>query len=132
VRFMHVRRPSRVAGYNILEFSLEGTGRMPARSLVVVALIAHGFIACASGRAQTPPSAAELAGYTGLHPAAAKGDMAAIAALLPRGTDANARDAHGRTPLHVAAHLSQGEAARALVAGGAAPRALGRQRHDVV
>src|SRR5262249_61947627 len=85
-----------------------------------------------TGWAQPPPSAAELAGYGGLHAAAAKGDVPAIDALLARGADANARDGHGRTPLHVAAHMSQAGAARALVKGGADPRALEHQRYDIV
>jgi uncharacterized protein len=105
---------------------------MRARSLAVVTLLLHGLIACAAGHAQTPPSAAELAGYTGLHAAAAKGDARAIGALLAGGANANGRDAHGRTPLHVAAHFSHGEAARALVKGGADPRALDSQRYDIV
>jgi uncharacterized protein len=103
---------------------------MRSRCLAMVTLVVQGFAATAL--AQTPPSAPELAGYTGLHAAAAKGDAQAIGALLARGADANARDAHGRTPLHVAAHLSHGEAARALAGGGADPRALDGQRYDVV
>ncbi len=82
--------------------------------------------------AQTPPSAAELAAYTGLHAAAAKGDASGIAAMLKQGADANARDGHGRTPLHVTAHFGHHAAARALVAGGADPKLLDSRRYDAI
>jgi ankyrin repeat protein len=51
--------------------------------------------------AQVAPSAAEAAAYSGLHAAAWKGDAAKIEKLAAGG-NVNARDAHGRTPLHVA------------------------------
>jgi len=105
---------------------------MHARFLAAVAVAAQCLAMASIGLAQTPPSAAELAGYSGLHAAAARGDVPAIDALLARGADANARDGHGRTPLHVAAHMSQAGAARALVKGGADPRALEHQRYDIV
>src|SRR5262245_26996536 len=105
---------------------------MHARFLAAVAVAAQCFAMASTGLAQTPPSAAELAGYGGLHAAAARGDVPAIDALLARGADANARDGHGRTPLHVAAHMSQAGVARALVKGGADPRALEHQRYDIV
>ena len=100
------------------------------RFLVVgVALTAFGLRHAA---AQTPPSAAELAAYTGPHAAAAKGDAAEVSALLKQGSDANARDSHGRTPLHVTAHLGHQAAARALVAGGANPKLLESRRYDAI
>jgi len=105
---------------------------MDARFLAAVAVAAQCFVAGSDGLAQTPPSAAELAGYSGLHAAAAKGDVPAIDALLARGADVAARDGHGRTPLHVAAHMSHDAAVRALVKGGADPRALERQRYDII
>jgi uncharacterized protein len=78
--------------------------------------------------AQTAPSAAETAAYTGLHRAAALGDAAQIRALLGNGADPNARDSAGRTPLHVAAFGSHYDAVRALVAGGGDINALERSR----
>jgi ankyrin repeat protein len=82
--------------------------------------------------AQVPPSATEQAQYTGLFAAAAKGDAARIKALLAGGAPVDARDGHGRTALHVAAHLKQIDAMRALVAGGANPNLLESGRYDIV
>jgi ankyrin repeat protein len=84
----------------------------------------------APAMAQTPPSAAEVAAYSGLHLAAATGDTARIRALVAEGANPNARDGQGRTPLHVAAHRRQYEAARALLRAGADPNALDSQRYD--
>ena len=82
--------------------------------------------------AQTPPSAEDVKGYTGLHRAAVRGDAIAIRRLLAEGADPNARDGNGRTPLHVAVFGSHADAARALVHGGAQPNALDAQRYDIV
>jgi ankyrin repeat protein len=77
--------------------------------------------------AQVPPSETELKGYTGLHRAAALGDAGAI-----KSGNVDARDAHGRTPLHVAAFRAQHAAMRALVAAGADPNAIENDRYDIV
>src|SRR5512134_3092093 len=82
--------------------------------------------------AQIPPSSAEMAGYTGLLAAAARGDVAQIRALTARGEHSDPRDAHGRTPLHVATHRRDQDAMRALVAAGADPNALDHDRYDIV
>jgi ankyrin repeat protein len=86
----------------------------------------------ASAIAQTPPTSAETAAYSGLHRAAAKGETAQIRALLDKGANPNARDGAGRTPLHVAAFGSHYEAVRALVKGGADINALENSRYDVI
>jgi hypothetical protein len=80
-----------------------------------------------SGLAQVPPSDKELQRYTGLHRAAARGEVALI---KPGNVDV--RDSRGRTPLHVAAFRAQHEAMRALVAAGADPDALENDRYDIV
>ncbi len=87
-----------------------------------------------SGRAQMPPSASEIASYRGLHAAAQRGDVATIERLAATSPKASldARDAHGRTPLHVAAFARQREAARALIAAGADSGALDDDRYDAV
>jgi len=81
--------------------------------------------------AQIAPSAAEIAGYRGLHAAAARGDVAAIHQLAPAGS-LDARDGHGRTPLHVATFARQRGAAKALLAAGANPALLDDDRYDAV
>jgi uncharacterized protein len=101
------------------------------RHVIGFALLLSGFDAV-SATAQTPPSGAELAAYTGLHAAAATGDAAALSALLKQGANANARDGHGRTPLHVAAHFGHQAAARVLVTGAADPKLLESRRYDAI
>nr|WP_092002642.1 ankyrin repeat domain-containing protein [Polaromonas sp. OV174] len=82
--------------------------------------------------AQTAPSAAEAAAYTGLHAAAQKGDMAKIEKLAAARAELNARDGNGRTPLHVAAFARQRDAIRALVKAGADIKLLDKDRNDGV
>jgi ankyrin repeat protein len=96
-------------------------------ALLAIGLAVSGLVA-----AQVPPSAAEKARYTGLHAAAARGDVAEIERLVARGAKVDARDGYARTPLHVAAYARQADAMRALVKAGANPNALEHDRYDVV
>ena len=89
-------------------------------------------IAASPAAAQVPPSPEDLSNYTGLHAAAATGEVVAIATLIASGTNPNARDLMGHTPLHVAVFQRQYAAARALLAGRADPNALERQKYDAV
>jgi len=82
--------------------------------------------------AQVAPGASEIDGYDGLFRAAATGDVAAINRLVAEGAKLNARDGRQRTPLMVAAHLRQYDAARALVAAGANVDAFDANRYDVI
>ncbi len=82
--------------------------------------------------AQTPPGTEERARYTGLHQAALSGRTAEVEKALARGEAVDARDDHGRTPLHVAAYRRQHEMMRALVAAGADPNALEDDAYDIV
>jgi ankyrin repeat protein len=82
--------------------------------------------------AQVSPSPAEKAAYAGLFAAAAQGDAAQIKALAAKGAKVDARDGHGRTPLHVAAFGAKHGAMRSLVAAGANPNALENDRYDIV
>jgi len=97
----------------------------------LLALALGAPLLCA--HAQTAPSAAEAAAYTGLHAAAQRGDAAAIRRLAASDRAAlDSRDRNGRTPLHVATFARHGDAVRALVAAGANPGALDADRYDAV
>src|SRR5262249_17978950 len=90
-------------------------------------------LACAgTAYAQVPPSQTERARYTGLQLAAARGDVAQIKALIGKGARPDARDSYERTPLHIATYARQHDAMRALVALGADPNALEKDRYDIV
>ena len=89
-------------------------------------------LAAAPLAAQTAPSAAEAARYTGLHAAAQRGDLAALQQALGAKADVDARDDHGRTPLHVATFAKQRDAIRALAHAGAQLGALENDRYDAV
>ncbi len=100
-----------------------------AAAAAIVLLWSH---ASAPALAQVAPSATELAAYTGLHAAAARGDVGRIRSLAAAGAAIDARDGRGRTPLHVAAFAGQREAMRTLVAAGADPNALEVDDYDIV
>jgi uncharacterized protein len=102
-----------------------------ARSRCLAGLFAAGLLASwAPVAAQVAPSAAEVAGYTGLLASAHTGDAAALSALLAQGQRVDARDANGRTPLHVATFARQRGAVRQLAAAGANLGALDNDRYD--
>lgn len=82
--------------------------------------------------AQVPPTAAETAAYQGLHAAAARGDVPRLAQLIAARANVNARDAYGRTPLHVATYARQADAIRTLAQAGADLNALENDRYDAV
>jgi len=82
--------------------------------------------------AQVPPQAAEVLAYEGLHRAAWQGDLPKVKALIASGANLDARDAKGRTPLHVATHARQREAVKLLAKAGANLDALEDDRYDAV
>lgn len=100
----------------------------------VTGFLAFALLAvCApTAHAQVPPSQTERARYTGLLLAAARGDAAQIKTLIARGARPDQRDFYERTPLHVATYAKQHDAMRALVALGADPNALEKDRYDIV
>lgn len=103
------------------------------RILLTIAVIsAAPAVLAPPALAQTAPSAAEVAGYDGLHRAAHLDDAAAIGGLIAAGGDPDRRDPAGRTPAHVAAFASGDAALRALAAGGADLNALDGQAYDVL
>ncbi|HSU23218.1 MAG TPA: ankyrin repeat domain-containing protein [Variovorax sp.] len=93
--------------------------------------MAGGFAATGAS-AQVAPSAAELRAYDGWFGAAAAGDVPRLRALIAAGADLDARDAHGRTALHVATHARRHEAIRVLARAGASLDALEADRYDAV
>ena len=95
-----------------------------------IALVA--CVTASAALAQTPPSDAQIAAFSGLHKAAHDGDVSAIRAEVNSGADVNARDSVERTPAHVAAFASQDAALRALAEAGADLNALEYQLYDVV
>ena len=80
------------------------------RHALAGAILAAGLALAPSAGAQVPPTASEIAAYQGLHAAAARGDTTGLQRLLAGRPDVNARDAQGRTPLHVATFARQREA----------------------
>jgi len=101
-------------------------------TMVRAALFLATALGCAAAPAQVPPSAGEVAQYNGLHAAARAGDLAQLHKLIASGAKLEARDAHGRTPLHVATFARQREAIRLLAKAGAQLGALESDRYDAV
>jgi uncharacterized protein len=100
------------------------------RAMVIAGAAWTGAVLPAA--AQVAPSASEVAAYAGLHAAANRGDVVRLKALLTGGAPVDARDAAGRTPLHVATFARQREAIRALAAAGATLDLLEHDRYDAV
>ena len=98
-------------------------------SIIVLSLIAAFPL---SIRAQVAPSSGEIAKYTGIMAAAARGDAKQIEELIAKGEKPDARDGYGRTPLHVAAYGGHHEAMRVLVLAGADPNTLEHDHYDIV
>lgn len=82
--------------------------------------------------AQVPPREDEWARYTGLHAAAATGDIAAIKRLISSGARVDPKDGHGRTPLMVAGYKRNGAVANALIGAGANLNALDNDQYDLL
>lgn len=108
---------------------------MAHRKLLSWVVLAAPLLLVLPSHAQVPPTASETAAYQSLHGAAARGDTAALQRLLagpPGASTLNARDAQGRTPLHVATYARQREAVRLLAQAGAALDLLENDRYDAV
>ena len=102
------------------------------RDVVSAAMLAAAALLALPLAAQIPPSPAEIAAYRGLHAAAQRGDLMEIERLAAVRSALGARDAHGRTPLHVATYARQREAVKALLRAGADPGMLDADRYDAV
>lgn len=107
--------------------------RLSMHPWIAAAVLAFGLgLAATPAAAQTGPTPSEAAQYRGLHAAAHRGEAAQIARLVAGGADPNARDGHGRTPLHVATFARQRDAIRALAKAGADLQLLENDRYDGV
>jgi ankyrin repeat protein len=104
-------------------------GRFCVKACLVAALLIWPMGVALS---QVPPSPTELAAYTGLHAAAARGDVADIEKRVTAGEPRNATDSYGRTPLHVAAFQRRHDAARTLLRLGADPDLQENDRYDII
>ncbi len=108
---------------------------MSTRRIRPWALCALVLMGALQAGAQVAPTTAEIARYTGLHAAAQHGDAAAIERLVHRDSARSAleaRDANGRTALHVATFARRHAAIAALIAAGADTAALDNDRYDAV
>jgi ankyrin repeat protein len=106
---------------------------MPALTAgwVLAAFAVAGMVTPFPARAQAAPSAQEAAAYRGLHAAAHQGAAAAVQQQLAEEAP-DARDSHGRTPLHVATFQRHHDVIRALAKAGADLGALDNDRYDAV
>lgn len=100
------------------------------KSLLLATILA--LAVSTSAFAQTAPDGDEMAAYTGLLAAAAKGDIAKIKKLVAGGANVNVRDDHGRTPVMVAAHRKDHKTALALIKAGADLNLLDSEAYDVI
>jgi ankyrin repeat protein len=108
-------------------------GQWPERfSMHFVAAFLFALLTVPPASAQVAPTEAELRGYSGLHAAAARGDVAEIERRIAAFENKEAVDARHRTPLHVAVYQKQHEAARALIRLGADPNKLDIDRYDII
>jgi hypothetical protein len=103
------------------------THALAAAAGVLLALAMPAYVS-----AQVAPSAAEAGQYAGLHAAAHRGDVNEIRNLIASGANVEARDRHGRTPLHVATFARQRDAIRLLANAGANLGAMENDRYDAV
>jgi ankyrin repeat protein len=100
--------------------------------MLIRSIVAALVLSASSAMAQIAPGPGEISAYRGLHAAAASGDASAVERLVREGAPLETRDGHGRTPLHVAVHLRQADAAQTLIRLSADANALDAQAYDIV
>ncbi|MBR1285349.1 ankyrin repeat domain-containing protein [Bradyrhizobium sp. AUGA SZCCT0177] len=98
----------------------------------VLAALLLALVTTLPASAQIAPTEAEVRAYSGLHAAAARGDVAGIEQRIASGEAKEAVDSRQRTPLHVAVYLKKHDAARALIRLGADPNKLEVDRYDII
>jgi ankyrin repeat protein len=113
--------------------------KLPGHLVPAVAVLSIGLLSSTLAWAQVAPTPAELVAYrrdAPLHAAAAAGDVAMVERALSglgRGAAAlEARDGHGRTPIHVATFARHAAIIERLAAAGADLDALEADRYDPV
>lgn len=82
--------------------------------------------------AQVAPGRSEVAAFDEWHAAAHRGDTARLRGLLATGQPVNARDAYGRTAVHVATFARQRKAIELLSGAGADLDLLERDSYDAI
>ena len=105
---------------------------MKTNLTVRLALASLWLLIAFGSAAQVPPTTTQKAAYGALHAAPAAADAKRIRDFVANGAPVDTRDDYFRTPLHVAAYGRHHDAMRALVAAGANPNALERDRYDIV
>ena len=98
----------------------------------IIATLFLVLLALLPASAQIAPTEAELRAYSGLHAAAARGDVADIEKRIASAEDKEAIDSRRRTPLHVAVYQKKYDAARALIRLGADPNKFEIDRYDII
>jgi ankyrin repeat protein len=106
--------------------------RRPATPAGRILAALFGCTLAASVCAQVPPDAKEIAAYTGIFAAAARGDAGEVSRLAAAGTDVNTRESYERTPLHVATFGRHRDAIAALAKNRADLNLKERDRYDAV
>jgi ankyrin repeat protein len=101
-------------------------------SIAIASLLLFAGLAARPATGQVAPTEQNGARYEGLHAAAYHGRVADLERLLAAGSNADARDEHGRTPLHIAAFRQHAGVIRALAKAGADLGALESDRYDAV
>ena len=87
------------------------------KHLLLTTIAAVLLVGCATTKQPEPPTV--KAPDISIHEAAYTGNIEAVKQHLAAGTDVNAKDKIGGTPLHLAAHSGQREIVELLIANGA-------------
>lgn len=101
------------------------------RQTLISTLVLYILSVCIAA-AQTPPSSAQIAAYTGLHAAAHSGNLDDIRQLVASGASLEAIDDNGRTPILTAAFASREDSVLLLAKLGANANALDNDRYDIL
>jgi ankyrin repeat protein len=91
-----------------------------------------GLCLALSALAQVPPSAREVAEYSGLFRAVAEPDMELLSAEIKNSKDIDKRDDYGRSALHIATYYGNHRAMKKLAKAGANTNALEQDSYDIV